>query len=252
MSVVVVLLGACMTFAVLALGIYVVLKRNKTGTLGGGGGGAAQATGVSNCPAGWKPANGTLYSSWPAAGTVECVDYEGCKWAGMFAGLDPEGSGGQCAPGAVKMEGGNGGGKMCRFPPDKVRELRVLSVNKTQFKTLQNKKVEMFIEGRPNIKTTGTIRDYCSDKDCTDDSCNGRYRGCCSKHSDNGRYQLLDMEVNVAQDLFRGTGLDLTKADVGGPFQTKQMPAWARNMRPGLPECVGGTNTIPLCYRMVS
>ena len=35
----------------------------------------------------WNKANLTWYISWPDPGSEECVVYNGCEWAGYFAGL---------------------------------------------------------------------------------------------------------------------------------------------------------------------
>lgn len=204
---------------------------------------------TSGCPAGWAAANGSIYSSWPMPGSQECVKYEGCRWAGQFSAISATGSGGKCASGAAKISGGNGTPKECRFTPETVKSMRVASTTVKDFARLKGKKVEVFIEGRPQVKTTVTIRDNCNDKDCKDDNCSGTYSGCCSKNSDNGKYLLLDLEASAgASDLL---GIDLTKKDVGGPFQENELPEWALNKRPGLPACVGGSNTLPLCYRVV-
>ena len=103
------------------------------------------------------------------------------------------------------------------------------------------------IEGRPEKVVEVVVRDSCSDTDCKDDNCEGRYAGCCSKHSDGGKYTLLDLEANPASELL---GVDLSKEDVGGPFQAEKMPDWAQNKRAALPACVGGRNTMPLCYKL--
>ena len=38
----------------------------------------------------WNRANLTWYTSWPDPGSEECIDYNGCTWAGWFAGLDEQ------------------------------------------------------------------------------------------------------------------------------------------------------------------
>ena len=201
-----------------------------------------------NCPVGWIPAQGTIYASWPMPGTVECVSYEGCKWAGMFSAMDADGQHGQCAKGAKKMSGGNGSKKACRFTPETVKSFQMASTSKKDFNRLKGKTLEVMIEGRPQVTTTVTIRDNCSDNDCRDDNCGGVYKGCCAKNSDNYKYTLIDMEANPASLLL---GDDLSKEDVGGPYQANKMPLWARNYRKGLRSCISGINSMPLCYRFV-
>jgi len=201
------------------------------------------------CLKGWLPASGTLYSSWPQPGSRECIVYDGCKWAGMFSSLYAGYGKGNCVKGAKYLSGGNGTKKACRFTPKTVKAMRMGSTSGKDFKRLKGKTLEVMIEGNPNNKTTKiTIRDSCSDTDCPSDNCNGKYAGCCSKHSDNYKYTLLDLEANPASDLL---GMDLTVEDVGGPFQQEKMPLWAQNFRPGLPSCISGNFTMPLCYRIV-
>lgn len=36
----------------------------------------------------WKTAQKTTYTSYPEPGSVECVEYNGCMWEGLFAGCD--------------------------------------------------------------------------------------------------------------------------------------------------------------------
>ena len=36
----------------------------------------------------WNKANLTWYTSWPDPGSEECIEYNGCTWAGYFAGLE--------------------------------------------------------------------------------------------------------------------------------------------------------------------
>ena len=200
-----------------------------------------------NCPVGWMPASGTLYSSWPKPGSQECVIYEGCKWAGMFSSIDAGSNKKKCAKGAAYMSGGNGTKKACRFTPQTVKAMRMASTSIKDFDRLKGKTLEVMIEGITNKTTTVTIRDNCNDADCRSDNCGGVYAGCCSKHSDNFKYTLLDLEANPASELL---GIDLTVEDVGGPFQQEKMPLWAQNFRPGLPACISGNFTMPLCYRI--
>ena len=36
----------------------------------------------------WHQANLTWYTSWPEPGSEECIEYNGCTWAGYFAGVE--------------------------------------------------------------------------------------------------------------------------------------------------------------------
>jgi hypothetical protein len=42
------------------------------------------------CDTVWNKANLTWYTSWPEPGSEECEDYNGCTWAGWFAGLEDQ------------------------------------------------------------------------------------------------------------------------------------------------------------------
>ncbi len=61
------------------------------GTSAGSGGSNSEDPGdgdVSRCGDAslvWKTGVKTTYTSWPAPGSEECVEYNGCEWAGYFA-----------------------------------------------------------------------------------------------------------------------------------------------------------------------
>ena len=38
----------------------------------------------------WNKAYLTWYISWPEPGSEECIEYNGCEWAGYFAGLSDQ------------------------------------------------------------------------------------------------------------------------------------------------------------------
>lgn len=38
----------------------------------------------------WRSANKTTYTSYPDPGSDECVEYNGCTWAGLFAACDDQ------------------------------------------------------------------------------------------------------------------------------------------------------------------
>lgn len=91
---------------------------------------AGRASAEPNCPAGWLPAVGTLYDSWPAPGTTECIDYSGCEWAGQFNNIDP-GDGKPCNRGAKWLSGGlQPPNFACRFPQSLVKKWNVAATYK--------------------------------------------------------------------------------------------------------------------------
>lgn len=59
-----------------------------TASGGGGAGGAGQALDCSSAGLSWKTARKTWYTSYPDPGSEECVEYNGCMWAGQFAACD--------------------------------------------------------------------------------------------------------------------------------------------------------------------
>ena len=65
---------------------------SNTGGTGGssntGGTGGASTNPCDNPSLVWKSANKTNYESYPAPGSDECVNYNGCTWAGEFAYCD--------------------------------------------------------------------------------------------------------------------------------------------------------------------
>ena len=66
-----------------------------TGGSGAGGstGGAADPLDVAACDAAsltWKTGRKTNYTSYPEPGSEECVVYNGCQWAGWFAGCEDQ------------------------------------------------------------------------------------------------------------------------------------------------------------------
>ena len=38
----------------------------------------------------WHQANLTWYTSWPEPDSEECIEYNGCTWAGYFAGIEDQ------------------------------------------------------------------------------------------------------------------------------------------------------------------
>jgi hypothetical protein len=54
----------------------------------GGAGGNVTTTGCDQPGLEWKTANKTNYTSYPDPGSVECVEYSGCQYEGLFAACD--------------------------------------------------------------------------------------------------------------------------------------------------------------------
>jgi hypothetical protein len=181
---------------------------------------------VQSCPYGWKMASGTIYDSWPKPGSVECIDYSGCEWAGQFSTLDSGSEQCCCKNGAQWLDGGDGVMK-CRLPPTIVRKKRVIATYDLD-NVLLNKKIQIRIAGT-NKYVTGNVLDVCNDDDCD---------GCCKANSSNKRYKLLDVEAQLASLLL---GLDYTDPN----FDVNNLDT------PSNKRYKANPNTIPLCYKVI-
>jgi hypothetical protein len=111
----------------------------------------------------WQKANLTNYTSYPARGSDECVNYSGCYWEGKFTAY----------------------GDYQKKPPAWVEEHNIASVrfdhfNKLAFRTLRLK------SGKRQIDVV--VYDSCADSDCS---------GCCTRNSRETGF-LIDLEVHTA------------------------------------------------------
>jgi hypothetical protein len=257
-----VVLLSCMIIAVIVLVVIVVSAKTKgtsspgsagtdtgTGAGTGAGGGSAAAeiesgpagscgslttptnSGSHKCPAGWAPANGTVYDSWPKPGSKECDAYSGCRWAGTFKKWDP-GDKTHCKNGAKVMDGGSGQ-KTCRIPPELVAKLHFGSTHDKQWNVIGGKQVELMIEGKPGKTVRVNMLDVCADSDCS---------GCCTQNTAGGKFTLIDIEKNPASKLL-GFSFSQSNFDINNvKFPT--------NPRAGLDKKVKDA-TMPLCYKVV-
>jgi len=199
------------------------------------------------CPAGWQAAVGTLYDIWPKPGTRECVQYSGCKWAGLFSRIS---AGPLYNPPAVCnpstcltrtfngvqyraqcLNGGNGE-VACRWPESAVRAWR-MAATYDQDAALLGRSLEVMVEGRPDRKVQVNVQDVCNDNDCA---------GCCRTNTGNRRYKLIDIEKWPALDLLGNFDPNSPSFDINNV----QKPM-ATGRRPGAPE----GSVMPLCYRVL-
>ena len=105
----------------------------------------------------WNRANLTWYTSWPEPGSEECEDYNGCTWAGWFAGLEEQQS------------------------EEWVSEHHIIAVHEKDWKTYKLKTFRL----RKNGHTIdATVYDMCSDSDC---------EGCCTENAGKIGF-LIDIE----------------------------------------------------------
>ena len=104
----------------------------------------------------WKSANKTNYESYPDPGSQECIDFNGCTWAGQFAGCD-----GKKPEAWVRAHN-----IVAAFPDFATLGLHDLCLRK----------------GDKTIVVT--VLDTCGDSDCD---------GCCTQNQGNAE-QLIDVE----------------------------------------------------------
>ncbi len=118
----------------------------------------------------WKKANMTNYTSYPDPDSEECLKYNGCAWAGMFAAL-PE-----------------------KQTEEWVRAHNIVAVHEKHFekyklKTLRLRKHEREIDV--------VVYDMCSNTDCD---------GCCSANSRETGF-LIDVESYTLKRFGVGDGV---------------------------------------------
>ena len=105
----------------------------------------------------WNKANLTWYTSWPEPGSEECEDYNGCAWAGWFAGLDEQQT------------------------EEWVSQHNIIAVHEKDWKTYKLKTFRLKQNGRT---IDAVVYDMCSDSDCD---------GCCTENAGELGF-LIDIE----------------------------------------------------------
>ena len=112
----------------------------------------------------WNRANLTWYTSWPEPGSEECVVYNGCEWAGYFAGIDGQQT------------------------EQWVSEHNIISIHEKDWGKYRGKTFRL----RQNSNTIdAVVYDMCSDSDCD---------GCCTKNAGNLEF-LIDVESYTCERL---------------------------------------------------
>lgn len=122
------------------------------------------------CDPQWYTAHLTNYTSYPEKGSKECIDYNGCKWAGYFAGLEK------------------------KQPESWVKKNNIVAVHSKDWGKLQGKSL-MLHQGESDIKVV--VYDLCSDEDCD---------GCCTANLGNDGY-LIDIEKYTMERFGSGSGI---------------------------------------------
>lgn len=131
---------------------------------------SAGSTGGGDTTTTWKKANLTNYTSYPDPGSDECVNYNGCQWAGYFAFLN---------------------GKQ---PESWVKNNNIIAVHSKDATQYQLKTLRL----RQGSKTIDAIvYDMCSDSDCD---------GCCTENSRETGF-LIDVEKYTMQRFGSGDGI---------------------------------------------
>ena len=105
----------------------------------------------------WNKANLTWYTSWPEPGSEECEDYNGCTWAGWFAGLEDQQT------------------------EEWVSEHNIIAVHEKDWDTYKLKTLRLRKNG---YTIDAVVYDKCSDSDSD---------GCCTKNAGKIGF-LIDIE----------------------------------------------------------
>jgi hypothetical protein len=121
---------------------------------------------------GWRKANLTNFTSYPAPNSEECREYNGCTWAGQFAFVD-----GKKSKNWVKAHN--------------IVAVHERDANRYALKTLRLKKGSDTIDVK--------VYDECADSDCD---------GCCTENANEGGIHfLIDIEKYTMQRFGHGDGV---------------------------------------------
>ncbi|MBR2198098.1 MAG: hypothetical protein IJ909_06725 [Fibrobacter sp.] len=112
----------------------------------------------------WNKAYLTWYISWPDPGSEECIVYNGCEWAGYFAGIDGQQT------------------------EQWVSEHNIISIHEKDWSKYRGKTFRL----RQNDNTIdAVVYDKCADSDCD---------GCCTQNAGNLGF-LIDVESYTCERL---------------------------------------------------
>ena len=113
-------------------------------------------------------ANLTWYTSWPEPGSEECIEYNGCTWAGYFAGVE---------------------GQMTE---EWVSQHNIIAVHEKDWDQYMLKTFRLRMNGST---IDAVVYDMCSDRDC---------EGCCTENAGEIGF-LIDIE-KYTRERFDGNG----------------------------------------------
>ena len=105
----------------------------------------------------WNKANLTWYISWPDPGSEECIEYNGCEWAGYFAGINGQQT------------------------EEWVSEHNIISIHEKDWDKYKLKTFRLRQNGRT---IDAVVYDKCADSDCD---------GCCTQNAGKLGF-LIDIE----------------------------------------------------------
>ena len=118
----------------------------------------------------WRRANLTWYTSWPDPGSEECLYYNGCEWAGYFAGVNGQQT------------------------EQWVREHNIIAIHQRDWNTYR---LKTFRLKKGGATIDAVVYDMCSDSDCS---------GCCTRNADAGNVGfLIDIE-SYTKERFNNQG----------------------------------------------
>ena len=116
----------------------------------------------------WYQARLTWYQSYPEEGSEECLKFNGCEYAGLFAFADTK-----------KSE-------------EWVRENNIIAVHSAHARWLRLEQLRLRINPEDTTKEiVGTVYDMCADSDCN---------GCCTRNVGDAGY-LIDLEISTLKRL---------------------------------------------------
>ena len=116
----------------------------------------------------WRQANLTWYTSWPEPDSEECIEYNGCTWAGYFAGVE---------------------GQMTE---EWVSQHNIIAVHEKDWNQYKLKTFRLRMNGST---IDAVVYDMCSDSDCD---------GCCTENAGEIGF-LIDIE-KYTRERFDGNG----------------------------------------------
>lgn len=125
-----------------------------------------------DCGSTWYKANLTNYESYPDPGSPECIEFNGCTWAGQFYGL-------------------NGVQPLSWVKANNIAAVHLKDWGWQGLKTINLR--------QGTRKITAKVYDACSDSDCN---------GCCTQNAtQNGLNYLVDLEKYTMQRFGSGSGI---------------------------------------------